>query len=87
MLGCPTTTPAPFCAESAYNGPQTTEKGDNMEKLLLTRKEAADVLNISVDTLDELRDAKKIRCVRIGVRVYYSPDELSAFITKEGYVC
>ena len=54
MLGCPTTTPAPFCAESAYNGPQTTEKGDNMEKLLLTRKEAADVLNISVDTLDEL---------------------------------
>lgn len=40
-----------------------------MEKLLLTRKEAADVLNISVDTLDELRDAKKIRCVRIGVRV------------------
>ena len=58
-----------------------------MEKLLLTRKEAADVLNISVDTLDELRDAKKIRCVRIRVRVYYSPDELRAFITKEGYVC
>ncbi|EHM53668.1 helix-turn-helix domain-containing protein [Flavonifractor plautii] len=58
-----------------------------MEKLLLTRKEAADVLNISVDTLDELRDDKKIRCVRIGVRVYYSPDELRAFITKEGYVC
>lgn len=58
-----------------------------MEKLLLTRKEAADVLNISVDTLDELRDAKKIRCVRIGVRFYYSPDELRAFITKEGYVC
>ena len=26
-----------------------------MEKLLLTRKEAADALNISVDTLDEIR--------------------------------
>ena len=25
-----------------------------MEKLLLTRKEAADALNISVDTLDEI---------------------------------
>ena len=27
-----------------------------MEKLLLTRKEAAEVLNISVDTLDSLRN-------------------------------
>lgn len=26
-----------------------------MEKLLLTRKEAADALNISVDTLEELK--------------------------------
>lgn len=28
-----------------------------MEKLLLTRKEAADALNISVDTLDEIHKA------------------------------
>lgn len=55
-----------------------------MEKLLLTRKEAAEALNISVDTLDELKRANKIRSVNIGVRVYYSPDELRAFITKEG---
>lgn len=58
-----------------------------MEKLLLTRKEAADALNISVDTLDVLRNEKKIRSINIGVRVYYSPDELKAFITKEGELC
>lgn len=58
-----------------------------MEKLLFTRKEAADALNISVDTLDWLRREKKIRAVNIGARVYYSPDELKAFITKEGPLC
>lgn len=58
-----------------------------MEKLLLTRKEAAEALNISTDTLDLLKSQKKIRSVNIGVRVYYSPDELKAFITKEGALC
>ena len=58
-----------------------------MEKLLLTRKEAADALNISVDTLDVLRSDGKIRSVNIGVRVYFSPDELKSFITKEGALC
>ena len=57
-----------------------------MEKLLLTRKEAAQTLNISVDTLDELRYAGKVRALNIGARVYYSPDELKAFITKEGQI-
>lgn len=27
------------------------------------------------------------RCVRIGARVYFSPDELKSFITKEGDLC
>lgn len=57
-----------------------------MEKLLLTRKEAAQALNISVDALDELRSAGKVRALNIGARVYYSPDELKAFITKEGQI-
>lgn len=57
-----------------------------MEKLLLTRKEAAQALNISVDTLNELRSAGKVRALNIGARVYYSPDELKAFITKEGQI-
>lgn len=55
-----------------------------MENLLLTNAEAAKALRISVDTLTELRDAGKIRCIRIGARVYYSPGELRAFVTKEG---
>lgn len=57
-----------------------------MEKLLITRKEAAEALNISVDTLDMLRNSGKIRAVSIGARVYYSPDELRAFVTKEGLI-
>lgn len=55
-----------------------------MEELLLTRHEAANALHISVDTLDRLRDEGLINCVRIGARVYYSPIQLRAFITKEG---
>lgn len=53
-----------------------------MEKLLLTRKEAADALN-DADTLDEIHKAGYIRCVRIGARVYYTPEELKSYITKE----
>ena len=37
-----------------------------MEKLLLTRHEAAQALSISVDTLDRLRNIGYIKCVRIG---------------------
>ena len=55
--------------------------------LLLTRKEAADALNISVDTLDEIHKAGYIRCVRIGARVYYTPEELKSYITKEICKC
>lgn len=58
-----------------------------MEKMLLTKREAAEALNISEKTLDRLKMAKKIRSINIGVRVYYSPDELRAFITKEGSLC
>ena len=58
-----------------------------MEKMLLTKREAAEALNISEKTLDRLKMEKKIRSINIGVRVYYSPDELRAFITKEGALC
>lgn len=58
-----------------------------MEQLLITRAEAAQALHISVDKLDELRNAGKIRWVNIGSRVYFSPDELRAFVRKEGYLC
>ena len=52
-----------------------------MEKLLLTRKEAAQALNISTDTLDRLRESQDIQAVNIGSRVYFSPDELKAFLS------
>ena len=55
-----------------------------MEKLLLTRKEAVLALNIGVDILDMLRNSGKLRAVNNGSRVYFSPDELKAFVTKEG---
>lgn len=58
-----------------------------MEKLLLTRGEAARALSISVDTLDRLHKCGDIKCVRIGSRVYYAVAELQAFITKEGELC
>lgn len=55
-----------------------------MEKLLLTRKEAAQALNISTDTLDRLRESQDIQAVNIGSLVYFSPDELKAFLSKRG---
>ena len=58
-----------------------------MEKLLLTRSEAAQALSISVDTLDKLRRNKKIKAINIRSRVYVALDELKAFITKEGSLC
>ena len=58
-----------------------------MEKLLLTRIEAAQALSISVDTLDELRRSKKIKYININSRVYVALAELEAFITKDGALC
>ena len=55
-----------------------------MEQLLITRHEAAKALNISVNTLDRLTCAGKIRRITIGSRVYFSPEELQAFVKKEG---
>ena len=58
-----------------------------MEKLLVTRKEAANMLSISVDTLDEITRAGELKKINIGSRVYYSVDVLRAFVSKGGYLC
>lgn len=58
-----------------------------MEQLLITRTEAAQALRISVDKPDELRSDGKIRWVNIGSRVYFSPEELRAFVKKGGNLC
>lgn len=51
-----------------------------MEKLLITRKEAADALSVSLDTFDRLRTVFEIKCVRIGSRVYFMPEEIRSFV-------
>ena len=58
-----------------------------MEKLLIPRKEAARLLSISEDTLDFLCETGAISRITIGTRVYYSPEALKAFVTKEGPLC
>lgn len=53
-----------------------------MEKLLLSRKEAAEALSISVDTLDNLCCRGLIRCCNIGARVLISASDLYALVDK-----
>lgn len=49
---------------------------------LLNREEAAELLNISVRTLDDMADAGEIQPVQIRGRVLYAPDTLEAFIRR-----
>ena len=53
-----------------------------MNNLLYTRKEAAEALRISTDTLDRLTAAAKIKKVEIGSRVFYTPESLEDFVHK-----
>ena len=51
----------------------------NEKKMLLTRNDAAQVMSISVDTLDCLQ----INRINIGARVYYRPEALREYIAKK----
>nr|DAF72712.1 MAG TPA: helix-turn-helix domain protein [Caudoviricetes sp.] len=51
-----------------------------MDKRLYTRKEAAALLSISMDTLDVLRYAGKLKGCRIGSRVYIKSTDLEQFV-------
>ena len=53
-----------------------------MEKVLYTRKEAAEMLSISVDTLDRAKNCGKIKSVNIGSRVYYTPEWIKDFVVR-----
>ena len=57
-----------------------------MDKMLVSRKEASDMLSISVKTLDVLR-RKRIPCVYIGCRVYFRAEDLKTFVDKEIEKC
>jgi excisionase family DNA binding protein len=50
---------------------------------LLTRDEAADVLNVSVRKLDALEEAGEIQAIRIGRSVRYHPEVLDRFIRRQ----
>lgn len=52
-----------------------------MEKLLYTRKEAASLLSISVDTLDDLRRTERIRSVNINGKVLIPAVQIELFMT------
>lgn len=54
-----------------------------MENLLLTKKEAADCLRISVATLDCIRKRGLVTLIKIGARVYYTPAELRRLLEKK----
>ena len=51
----------------------------NEKKMLLTRNDAAQIMSISVDTLDGL----PINRIKIGSRVYYRPEALREYIAKK----
>lgn len=51
-----------------------------MEKLLIPRIEAAQLLSVSVDTLDRLTANGYIKRMRIGSRAYYKADALHDFV-------
>lgn len=53
-----------------------------MEKLLIPRIEAAELLSVSVDTLDRLTANGYIKRVCIGSRAYYASDAMSDFVKR-----
>ena len=50
---------------------------------MLTKKEAADCLRISVATLDCIRKRGLVTPIKIGARVYYTPAELRRLLEKK----
>lgn len=47
---------------------------------LLTRAQVADLLSVSVDTVDRHTAAGRLRCVRVGRLVRYRPADVEAFV-------
>jgi excisionase family DNA binding protein len=54
-----------------------------MEKLLVTRKEAASLLSVSVQSIDKLVHRGKLRCVRVGKRLLIPPEALQEFTSEK----
>ena len=56
------------------------------KKRLVTRKDAAASLSISVDTLDRLTRKHILPCKYIGARRYYRPEDLDSFAGRKEIV-
>jgi excisionase family DNA binding protein len=54
-----------------------------MEKLLLTRREVSDLLNLSIRTVDSLLATRQLPSRRIGRRVFVERRALERFITRD----
>lgn len=50
---------------------------------LITEKEAAKLLGVCERTVWKLRNENKIRCVKIGAAVRYTPEEIKRFINSQ----
>jgi len=53
-----------------------------MEKLAFDRRESAELLSISLRTLDSLLARKELRSRRVGRRVLIARDELERFLRR-----
>lgn len=56
---------------------------ENTSDTLLTRKEAADRIRVSVRKLDDLEASGRLQAIRIGRRVLYHPKTIEAFIRTQ----
>ncbi len=54
-----------------------------MSETLLTKKEAAERLRVSVRTIDRLRAREELRFVTVGRQVRFRAADLDTFITKQ----
>mgnify|MGYP005990171657 CR=1 FL=1 len=55
----------------------------NYNKMLLTKKETANELNISQTTIDRLRQNGQIKSRKVGGGIYFSLDEIARFVYEE----
>ena len=55
----------------------------NYNKMLLSKKETANELNISQTTIDRLRQNGQIKSRKVGGGIYFSLNEIARFVYEE----
>ena len=59
------------------------ESESTMEPLGVSKKEAAQMMGVSYNTLHNLIKTEKIRCKRIGRRVVIAVEEIKAYLNRD----